>query len=144
MSSLAVQLLRHGLHLVFAFYAIVVMTHFALQIFFAHRAYRRALRARYGHGPLTRLPDVDVVITSYNEDPGSLRACLESLLRQDYCDAVRTYVVDDSSGNRAQLMPVYAEFGRLPGWSAVSKARAGFRWVSRTGERAHNKERLSC
>src|SRR4051812_8396586 len=29
--------------------------------------------------------------------------------------------------------------GRLPGWSAVSKARAGFRCVSRTDEPAHNK-----
>ena len=100
MSSLAVQFLRHGMHLVFGFYAVVVMTHFALQVFFAHRAYRRALRARGGQGPLSRLPDLDVVITSYNEDPASLRSCLESLLRQDYRGVVRTYVVDDASANR--------------------------------------------
>jgi hyaluronan synthase/N-acetylglucosaminyltransferase len=123
MSSLAVQLLRHGMHLVFAFYAVVVMTHFALQVFFAHRAYRRALQVRARQGPLSRLPDLDVVITSYNEDPASLRSCLESLLGQDYRGVVHTYVVDDASANRAQLMPLYREFGRLPGWSVLLPER---------------------
>ena len=119
MSSLAAILLHHLLHLLFAFYASVVMAHFGLQVFFAHRSYRRALAERGARGPLLRLPDVDVVITSYNEDPASLRACLESLLAQDYRGTLRAYVVDDCSRNRAELMPVYAEFGRVPGWSVL-------------------------
>ena len=119
MSSLAAELLHSVLHLVFAFYTVVVMTHFALQTLFAHRAYRTALREQRGRAALARLPDVDVVITSYNEDPERLRACLESLVRQDYPGVVRTYVVDDCSANRDQLMPVYAEFGRRAGWSML-------------------------
>jgi hyaluronan synthase len=119
MSSLGSELLRHGLHLVFGLYALVVMAHFGLQVLFAHRGYRRALAAREARAAPTRLPAVDVVITSYNEDAESLRSCLESLLRQDYRGAVRVHVVDDFSANRAQLMSVYAEFGRLPGWSVL-------------------------
>jgi hyaluronan synthase len=118
-SSLAGELLRHGLHVVFGLYAIVVMTHFGLQVFFAHRGYRRALAARACRGPLSGLPDVDVVITSYNEDADSLRSCLESLVRQDYPGAVRVHVVDDFSRNRAELRPLYAEFGGRPGWSIL-------------------------
>ena len=113
MSSLADVLLHHVLHDVFALYASVVMAHFGLQVLFAHRSYRRALATRGARS--SRLPDVDVVITSYNEDPASLRACLESLLAQDYRGNVRVHVVDDCSKNRAELMPVYAEFERNPG-----------------------------
>jgi len=119
MSSLAGELLRHSLHVVFGLYALVVMTHFALQVLFAHRGYRRALAARAARGGLTRLPEIDVVITSYNEEAASLRSCLESLLRQDYRGAVRVYVVDDYSSNRAQLMPVYADFRAHPEWSVL-------------------------
>ena len=109
MTSLAAQLLHDSLHLVFAFYALVVMSHFALQIFFADRGYRKALRARERRGPLSALPEVDVVITSYNEDPEHLRSCLESLARQDYPGVTRVYVVDDCSANRAELQPVGEE-----------------------------------
>jgi hyaluronan synthase/N-acetylglucosaminyltransferase len=119
MSSLAGELLRHSLHALFGLYAVVVITHFGLQVFFAHRGYLRALAARATREPLGRLPDVDVVVTSYNEDADSLRACLESLLRQDYAGAVRVHVVDDFSSNRTQLSTVYAEFGVLPGWSVL-------------------------
>ena len=121
MSSLAGVLLHHVLHDVFALYASVVMAHFGLQVFFAHRSYRRALATRGARS--SRLPDVDVVITSYNEDPASLRACLESLLAQDYRGAVQVYVVDDCSKNRTELMPVYAEFDRIPGWSVLLPER---------------------
>src|SRR5437763_376523 len=120
-SSLAGVLLHHVLHDVFALYASVVMAHFGLQVFFAHRSYRRALATRGARS--SRLPDVDVVITSYNEDPASLRACLDSLLAQDYRGAVRVYVVDDCSKNRTQLMPVYAEFDLMPGWSVLLPER---------------------
>ena len=123
MTSLAAQLLHDSLHLVFAFYALVVMSHFALQIFFADRGYRKALRARERRGPLSSLPEVDVVITSYNEDPEYLRSCLESLARQDYPGVTRIYVVDDCSANRAELLPVYSEFGRRAGWSMLLPER---------------------
>ena len=119
MSSLASELLHHTLHAVFGLYAFVVMSHFGLQVVFAHRSFRRARAERAARGALTRLPDVDVVITSYNEDAASLRACLESLVGQDYRGAIRVYVVDDCSSNRAELMPVYAQFGQREGWSVL-------------------------
>ncbi len=123
MSSLAAQLLRESLHVVFAFYALVVMTHFALQIFFAHRGFRNAARGRDERPALGRLPAVDVVITSYNEDPDDLRACLESLVRQDYEGETRVWVVDDCSKNRTALIPVYRAFGRLAGWTMLLPTR---------------------
>jgi hyaluronan synthase len=122
-SSLAVQLLHHLLHVVFTLYAAVVMSHFTLQVLFAHRSYRRALAGLKSRRTLSRLPGVDVVITSYNEDPDSLRACLESLRNQDYEGVLRVYVVDDCSKNRAELMAVYAEFGGLEGWSILLPER---------------------
>src|SRR2546429_3674305 len=60
-------------------------------------------QTRAAQGPLTRLPDLDVVITSYNKDLASLRSFLESLLAQDYPGVVRTYLVDDAIPNRAPL-----------------------------------------
>src|SRR5256886_11515534 len=97
------------------------MAHFGLQVLFAHRSYRRALATRGARS--ARVRDVDVVITSYNEDPASLRACLESLLAQDYRGSVRVHVVDDCSKNRAEVMPVYAEFERNPGWAVLLPGR---------------------
>jgi hyaluronan synthase len=118
-SSIGTELGRQALHNLFALYAVVVMTHFLLQVIFAHRAYRAALRARAGRLPLTRLPSVDFVVTSYNEEPESLEACLESLVAQDYPGEVRVYVVDDCSLNRGELLPIYRRFAELPGWNIL-------------------------
>src|SRR5436190_13240855 len=117
MSSIGSELGRQALHHLFALYAIVVMTHFGLQIAFAHRAYRAALRARAGRSPLEQLPTVDFIITSYNEEPDRLEACLHSLVDQDYPGKVQVFVVDDYSQNRRELLPIYESYARLPGWS---------------------------
>jgi hyaluronan synthase len=118
-NSLGVQLLHHALHALFFFYAAVVMSHFALQVLFAQLAYRRARKQRYRRGPLGRLPSVDVVITSFNEEPKSLDACLASLVAQDYEGPVSVWVVDDASPNRDELMPVYAGYAGIPGWDVL-------------------------
>ena len=115
MSSLAIQLLLHVLRVTFTAYAVLVIVHFVLQTFFAHRHHRRFLRE---HGlpaePFT--PSVDVVVAAYNEDVPSLKACFDSLLAQEYDGEITVYVVDDYSPNRAELMPLYQQYAALPGW----------------------------
>ncbi|MGX5844551.1 chitooligosaccharide synthase NodC [Mesorhizobium sp. ArgA1] len=63
-----------------------------------------------------RLPSVDVIIPCYNENPGTLSACLASIADQDYGGELRVYVVDDGSANRLAVGPVhdlYALDGRF-------------------------------
>jgi hyaluronan synthase len=119
MTAIGGELLRHGLHHVLAVYAIVVMTHFLLQVTFAHRAYRAAVRAHAKGEGLGHFPTVDVIVTSYNEEPDHLEACLQSVVDQDYLGDVTVYVVDDRSLNRDELMPVYERFAALPGWAIL-------------------------
>jgi hyaluronan synthase len=116
MTSIGQELLQQGLHQLLALYAIVVMTHFVLQVAFAHRAYRAAVRARAGRPHREPRPSVDVIVTSYNEEPDRLEACLRSVQNQDFAGETRVYVVDDCSLNRPDLMPVYKRFAALPGW----------------------------
>ena len=66
MSSLATQLLLHILRLTFAAYAVVVIAHFLLQTFFAHRHHRRSSREQ-AEGERF-VPSVDVLIAAYNEE----------------------------------------------------------------------------
>jgi N-acetylglucosaminyltransferase len=71
--------------------------------------------ARLGRGrrpvpsPEPYLPDVDVIVPCYNEEPALLAACLRSLARQDYKGEMRVWVVDDGSGNLEDLRPVLEE-----------------------------------
>jgi hyaluronan synthase len=118
-SAIGGELFRHVLHHLLALYAIVVMAHFALQVTFAHRAYLSARRERADHPGLERLPTVDVIVTSYNEEPERLEACLQSVVGQDYPGEIRVYVVDDHSVNRAELMPIYRHFASVPGWEVL-------------------------
>jgi hyaluronan synthase len=114
-SSLAIQLVLHVLRFTFTAYAILVIAHFALQTFFAHRHHRRFLRERgLPTEPFT--PSVDVVVAAYNEDGQSLKACFDSLLAQEYAGEITVYIVDDYSPNREELMPLYEEYAALPGW----------------------------
>ena len=115
MSSLATQLLLHVLRFTFTAYAVLVIAHFVLQTFFAHRHHRRSRRER-GAPSVSFSPSVDVVVAAYNEDPPSLQACFDSLVAQEYGGELRVYVVDDSSPNRAELMPLYERYAQLPGW----------------------------
>ena len=84
------------------------MGHFVLQMAYAHRTHRAGIRWRKTRGPLSRLPSVDIVVTSYNEDPDALGECLDSLVAQDYPGEVNVYVVDDASANRPELDPVFS------------------------------------
>jgi hyaluronan synthase len=119
-SAIGGELFRHGLHHLLALYAVVVMAHFALQVTFAHREYRSARHDQAKRAALERLPTVDVIVTSYNEEPERLEACLQSVQRQDYPGEIRVFVVDDHSVNRDELMPIYKRFAALPGWGVLA------------------------
>jgi N-acetylglucosaminyltransferase len=84
----------------------------------AARFYRQARAALGVPSPVSHagLPGVDVVIPCFNEDPDLLQACCASLARQDYQGALRFWLVDDSSHNRARLRPIYRYWGRQPHW----------------------------
>jgi N-acetylglucosaminyltransferase len=69
---------------------------------FATRGFRR--RPPASTAPF--LPDVDVIVPCYNEQPELLRACLRSLAGQDYKGELRVWVVDDGSHNLHELRPV--------------------------------------
>jgi chitooligosaccharide synthase NodC len=118
MSSLATQLLLHVLRVTFLAYAVLVITHFLLQTYFAHRSHRAFVRGTDGTPP-GFLPSVDVVVAAYDEDPESLAACFESLVEQDYEGVLNVYVVDDFSPNRAELASIYGRYGSLPGWRVL-------------------------
>lgn len=118
MSSIGLYALQGGLHLVFVVYGVLVVGHFLLQTLFAHLAWRRSLRAADAPDD-GWLPRVDVVVACYNEDPGRLDACCAALLRQDYQGELRVYLVDDGSGNREALVPVYERYAELPGWEIL-------------------------
>jgi N-acetylglucosaminyltransferase len=69
-------------------------------------------------GPSPWLPDVDVIVPCYNEDPTLLADCLRSLREQDYQGRTRVWVVDDGSANRDRLRPVF-EAVTEPGWRVL-------------------------
>jgi hyaluronan synthase len=115
MSSIAIQLLLHVLRVTFLMYAVLVIAHFLLQTYFAHRSHRRSSQET-DDTPTGFLPSVDVVVAAYDEDSGSLTACFESLVEQDYEGVLNVYVVDDFSPNRRELAPTYEQYGALPRW----------------------------
>jgi N-acetylglucosaminyltransferase len=94
------------------------LTHALAQRSQAARFYRQARAALGVSSPVSHagLPGVDVVIPCFNEDPDLLQACCASLARQDYQGALRFWLVDDSSHNRARLRPIYRYWGRRPHW----------------------------
>jgi chitooligosaccharide synthase NodC len=119
MSSLATQLLLHVLRVTFGAYAVLVVTHFILQTYFAHRSHRAFLQDADEPQASDFLPTVDVVVAAYAEDPDSLAACFKSLLAQDYTGSMTVYIVDDFSPNRDELAPVYDAHAALPGWHVL-------------------------
>jgi len=117
-TSIGVYALQGGLRIVFVVYGVLVVTHFLLQTLFAHLAWRRSLRAAEAPDD-GWLPSVDVVVACYNEDPDRLDACCQALLEQDYHGEMHAYLVDDGSGNREALLPVYDRYAELPGWEIL-------------------------
>jgi hyaluronan synthase/N-acetylglucosaminyltransferase len=108
------------LHVVFLLYTALVVGHFALQTLYAHLAWRRCLAASVGEvGGSSFVPGVDVIVTSYQEDPERLAACLAALSGQDYEGPLGVYVVDDGSPNRGRLMPIYERFEQQADWRVL-------------------------
>ncbi|MGY5809876.1 chitooligosaccharide synthase NodC [Rhizobium sp. LEGMi198b] len=64
-------------------------------------------------------PSVDVIIPSFNEDPGTLWDCLESIAQQEYAGDLNVYVVDDGSSNRDAITPVHTAFARDPRFTFI-------------------------
>ncbi|MEX3936705.1 chitooligosaccharide synthase NodC [Paraburkholderia phymatum] len=65
------------------------------------------------------LPDVDVIVPCFNENPDTLRACLASIATQEYAGPVKVHVVDDGSANRDALRMVYDEYEHDPRFNFV-------------------------
>lgn len=107
MTSVLLDVLRGLLTWLLLAYTLIAVSHFVLQLFYAHRTYRRQSSPRFA----IDYPDlpiaVDVLIPSYNEDPELLDACVRSALGQDHGGKVKVIVIDDGSPNRALLDPVY-------------------------------------
>jgi chitooligosaccharide synthase NodC len=116
-SALAAQLLHNILALTFAYYSVLVVTHFTAQTLFAHRLHRQSAETR--SSPAGPWPTVDVVIAAYNESTADLEACFRSLVGQEYPGELSVYVVDDCSYNRAELMPLYEWFAARPRWTIL-------------------------
>ncbi len=91
-----------GLAAVLSLYLALALAYSRLQRRFADP--RRAATPATGGSP--RPPSVDVIVPCYNEEPALLAACLRSLRGQDYQGELAVWVVDDGSGNRADLLPV--------------------------------------
>lgn len=126
MSSLGVVFLMQVLKLVFLLYTAIVVVHFLLQTWYAHKAYRASLRRAAEErldGVPAFHPPVDVIVPCYNEEPERLRRCLAALTRQDYEGELRVHVVDDGSPNRDELRPVYEEHADRPGWTLILAER---------------------
>lgn len=120
MTSVGVRLLRDGLQAIFLLYGVLVVSHFLLQTLFAHLAWRQSQRREKAEVTLPMFaPSVDVVVACYNEDPGRLEACCASLIGQEYGGEIHVYLVDDGSGNREALVPVYERYAGQPSWSIL-------------------------
>jgi hyaluronan synthase len=105
---------RSALDSLFIVYSIWVLLHLVVQTVLAHLHWRRASRPRAAW--VGAWPSVTVVCPTYNEEPGELRLCLQSLVDQDYQGRIDVHVVDDLSANREAVRPVLEEFGAIPGW----------------------------
>jgi hyaluronan synthase/N-acetylglucosaminyltransferase len=112
MTSILLDVLRVALVWLFAGYTLMAVSHLLIQLYLAHRTYRRQASPEHAR----QFPDlplsVDVIIPSYNEDPAILEACVRSALHQDHPGPIRVIVVDDGSPNRPTLDPVYRRLKR--------------------------------
>jgi hyaluronan synthase/N-acetylglucosaminyltransferase len=101
-----------------AIYGVIALSHLVIQTLLAHLEARRQRREAAAPAYGTHAPSVSVVIPVFNEDPATLRRCLESLRDQDY-PVLDVVVVDDGSTTQEELRPVYDELigGRLRLWS---------------------------
>jgi N-acetylglucosaminyltransferase len=91
-------------------FAVVLPLFLGIVLSYAHRQRRDATAARSVASVAVPArgwaPNVDVIITYFNEQPELLKACLQSVREQDYQGRIRVWVVDDGSENRDLLLPV--------------------------------------
>ena len=103
----SIEIALQALAAVFTAYAALAVSHFAIQLVFAHRTHRYQRSDPF----LAAFPpndlSVDVIVPVYNEAPADLEACASAILRQRHRGNIRLIVIDDGSTNRADLMPVY-------------------------------------
>src|SRR3954471_2137712 len=95
-------------------YGVLALAHILLHAVLGHVYYLK----RRPRTALANLPSTTVIVPVYNEDPGLLEQCLESLEGQNH-PAKQVIVVDDGSPNLQALQPVYAQFSALPGWTVL-------------------------
>jgi hyaluronan synthase/N-acetylglucosaminyltransferase len=110
MTSLFLELGRSALAWLLVVYTIVAISHYLVQLAFAHRTYRRQRSPDFTSAHPGYDVAVDIVVPVYNEDPELLEACLASALAQDHRGPVQVIVVDDGSPNRASLDAIYDRF----------------------------------
>jgi hyaluronan synthase len=95
---------------VLAFYGALALSHIGLQVVLAVLHQMRFTRSLRGHdlapadGPW---PKASVIVPAYNEPAHELRACLESLLAQDYPGLEVICVDDGSSRKSVNLLELY-------------------------------------
>ncbi|MFA1623565.1 chitooligosaccharide synthase NodC [Rhizobium mongolense] len=98
-------------------YALLSTAYKSMQVLYARPLNGPAVSAApIETGPL---PAVDVIVPSFNEDPGILSACLASIADQDYLGELRVYVVDDGSRNREAIVCVHDSYARDPRFSFI-------------------------
>lgn len=108
MTTLLLEMVRNVLAVFFVIYTAISVTHFLLQMIYAHRTYRRQQSPEFARAHPALPLSVDILVPVYNEDPDLLLACARSALSQEHPGQVRVLVIDDGSPNRADLEPVYA------------------------------------
>lgn len=95
-----------------ALYGGLALSHIVLQVVLAvvhHLRYSRSTRQLSLRPVEGRWPTASVIVPAYNEPPLELRACLESLLAQDYPGLEVICVDDGSSQKSAFLLDLYAD-----------------------------------
>lgn len=122
MTSVLLEVLRGVLTWLLVAYTLIAISHFLLQLLFAHRTYRRQSSPRFAIDYPDLPVAVDVLIPSYNEEPELLDACVRSALAQDHVGRVKVIVIDDGSPNRSILDPVYDAL-ELAGATVIRAAR---------------------
>jgi hyaluronan synthase/N-acetylglucosaminyltransferase len=131
MTGVGIQVTQDVLRFVFLAYTALVVSHFVLQVGFAHSAWRRSVARGKAEADIEQaayLPSVDVIVPVYNEDPKALDACCRALAGQDYKGQLRVYLIDDGSANRAALLEVYRRYRPRRDWRVLlADANAGKR-----------------
>ncbi len=94
-----------------ALYGLLALTHLVVQTVLGHLEHRRQSRTEREPEYGGYRPSVSVVVPVYNENPETLRCCLDSLTGQTY-PRLDVIVVDDGSPNQEELLALYDEYAK--------------------------------